>query len=1024
MRVEILPIFQIIFLFLLFGANAQQRNRPSQLIETGLNELDARNYPEAISLFEKAVDEYKIHGSLHSYTYALNLLAEAHWRNGDIESGRQIVLRALEQSKLIDDSVSRDSLTATINYNLGNINIRSANYLKAIENLEISLEKYCQLHGETHIQSSKVHYSQALAHYYLGRYDQAIVSMNKSLKIKEELFGSTRIDIATGYSNLGDFYRIKGDLDKAVMVGKKGLDLKKKLMEENNPSLGASYNNLGIAFELRGEYQKAIEFYEKAVTIKQTAYGKNHPSVSSTYDNLGVIYDELVQYDDAMYWYRKSLKNRLVNYGPNHPIVASSYNNIGSLYVDHLKFDSAIFYIQSSLNIRKASLGENHPLTGSSLITLGRAYAGMGDFDSAIQSFLRVKAIYKEANLLSATIDINNRIAQLLVEDNRIYEAFSLIENTIALNITEEGVLDQQLLLASLLIKATAWFHLEDTASSEKKRSIVDLLYQADSLANKLRHSRTRYTDKLVFGRTVEKLYQSAVSLCLHFAKKDIDYFDDAFYFSQRSKAAVLAENLSERSVRQFIGVPQSLIELEHELRTDASYFLTRIQDLTASDTKELSYMKNQLARTNQRLDSLIKSLEIDYPQYYAYKYQNSVLSSWAIQDQLASDEAILDYFESDSAYYVFLLIDTEKQSFTIKKTDSLQKNLDSFTSLLRDRANQPLSSDEFKELSHSVFAFLLGQPFSMLKGKSRLKIIPPGELFLFPWDLLVTDLEGDSYRNFNYLFKRHSISYELSSNLLFQERQTNSNSSSGVLAFAPSYTGDFDQADFQEVLRNELVPLTWNQEEVTTIVDLLDGQAKIGNNATEKIFKQDAPNFQILHLAMHALIDHDQFLQSKLVFSQGTDSTDDGFLHVYELYNMSLPVEMVVLSACNTGLGKIERGEGVLSLANAFSYAGCPSVVMSHWNVNDQSTAILMNLFYQFLKEGDPKDIALQKAKLQFLSDAKEIHIDPFYWGAFAVLGDPEPLYSKDHSLYIIISIGVTVLIVSSIWFKSTFAD
>ena len=152
--------------------------------------------------------------------------------------------------------------------------------------------------------------------------------------------------------------------------------------------------------------------------------------------------------------------------------------------------------------------------------------------------------------------------------------------------------------------------------------------------------------------------------------------------------------------------------------------------------------------------------------------------------------------------------------------------------------------------------------------------------------------------------------------------------------------------------LRNQIGDLKYTTDEIRNASSFFDGMTFTGSQATESSFKRHGGEFQILHLAMHAIIDEENPLQSKLIFTQDQDTLEDGFLNAYELYNMRLTAEMAVLSACNTGFGKLVRGEGVLSLGRAFAYAGCPSIVMSLWPAQDKATADIMRYFYQGLFE------------------------------------------------------------------------
>jgi len=204
------------------------------------------------------------------------------------------------------------------------------------------------------------------------------------------------------------------------------------------------------------------------------------------------------------------------------------------------------------------------------------------------------------------------------------------------------------------------------------------------------------------------------------------------------------------------------------------------------------------------------------------------------------------------------------------------------------------------------------------------------------------------------------------------------------------------------------------NRNEVRNTADLFNGDSYTGDLASEELFKETSGRYYILHLAMHALLNLDKPLQSKLIFTQSNDSSEDNFLNCYEIYNLNLQADLAVLSACNTGHGKLQKGEGVMSLARGFFYAGIPSVVMTLWAVLDQSGAQLMQNFYYYLAEGEDIDIALQKAKIKYLQGSDEITSHPYLWSGYVSLGNPSAIYpgSKNAYVYLIIS-GVFFLLI-----------
>ncbi len=227
------------------------------------------------------------------------------------------------------------------------------------------------------------------------------------------------------------------------------------------------------------------------------------------------------------------------------------------------------------------------------------------------------------------------------------------------------------------------------------------------------------------------------------------------------------------------------------------------------------------------------------------------------------------------------------------------------------------------------------------------------------------------------------------------------------------SVAGNAQAGQRIDTLRGTLGALPWARTEVSTIVEMLGGTPYFDEDASEANFKANAGRYNILHLATHALVDDTNPMFSKFVFSDTEDSTEDGYLNTYELYSMDLNAELAVLSACNTGFGKVQRGEGISNLAKGFLHAGCPSVVVSLWQVADsKSTLSLMSDFYAELAAGKRKDAALRDAKLRYLDQASPVTADPFYWAGFVPVGNRQPLSgTTSHHLWLLVIGGAALI-------------
>ena len=188
-----------------------------------------------------------------------------------------------------------------------------------------------------------------------------------------------------------------------------------------------------------------------------------------------------------------------------------------------------------------------------------------------------------------------------------------------------------------------------------------------------------------------------------------------------------------------------------------------------------------------------------------------------------------------------------------------------------------------------------------------------------------------------------------------------------------------------------------------------MGGDAWLGSDASESNFKKQAGQYAIIHLASHAMVDDGHPQYSKILFAADPDSLEDGALEVSELFNLSLPAELVVLSACETGIGRLQKGEGIVSLARGMAYAGAKSVVTTLWPVNDAATSDIMQNFYESLNQKNSKSEALRLAKLAYIESGDHLSAQPFYWAAFIPIGDMRPLPSKNHHwIWGLIALGI----------------
>ena len=261
-------------------------------------------------------------------------------------------------------------------------------------------------------------------------------------------------------------------------------------------------------------------------------------------------------------------------------------------------------------------------------------------------------------------------------------------------------------------------------------------------------------------------------------------------------------------------------------------------------------------------------------------------------------------------------------------------------------------------------------------------------------------------------MIKKHPVNYGNSTTIYLELLNTlKCYAKNNFLGIAP-FTGTETSEDYifnHDTLKLSKVPSS--KKEVESIHELIGGKIYEGTRATRQNFLQEAKDYKILHIATHGFIDDNKPLESCLLFYPES-SPNENLLKIDDLFNLNFGSEMAVLSACNTGIGQLENGEGIMSLARGFSYAGVPGVAMSLWNVNDKSTSEIMYLFYDYLKKGYLRNEALRLAKLDYIEQSDQLFATPYYWGGFVYIGKNDVIdFSNGTSNYWYLILIILVL-------------
>lgn len=741
------------------------------------------------------------------------------------------------------------------------------------------------------------------------------------------------------------------------------------------------HNNIGLIYLKLDEYEEALRWLlsslETKIRVKSTA-------LSSTYTNIGETYRHMGNYTEASNYFLKAIEHTIRIKGEQNIDLAKYYLNYGIFIIDAFQdYDKGMDLYQKALNLCLRNFGVKHPGTSRAYFNIGKYFHQREELDSAL--------LYIQKSIVSLVDDFQEEDYRVNPDMN---EASSLVQ--LLISIKEKAVLAEKLYT--------------------KNGRLTDLqlcfstLELANVLIEEIRSGFQTEESKMILAQNEHNTCREIIRLALQLFQLtgDHTYKDKAFEYSEKSKSANLLAAIRNIEAKKLGGIPDDLIEEEQVLKNDLNSYKEMVyteREKEKPSEDKLRLWEDYIFSLQKRIDTLINFLEENYSDYYSLKFNTTVAGRADIATILKRDEALLEYTVSDSLLISFL---HTRKNFVVQQIsiDSLfHFNARFVREILTNRnfsKGVKMDYTQFVHASHGLYDKLI-RPFEKLIKGYKLIIIPDETLAYIPFEILISSLVDSrkpDYQSLPYLITNHSISYSNSATLLVNKHARERASDHRLLAFAPNYEGDSGSGIeylARDEYRNNLFPIPGVSEEVSFIHDLVGGDVFLDNQATEANFKINSSGYDILHLAMHTVIDDVNPMYSKLVFSNSPLDNEDGLLNTFEIYGLTLSARMAVLSSCNSGAGKMQKGEGVMSLARGFIYAGCPSIIMTLWEVEDNSGSEIMRGFYTFLKKGYSKDEALRRAKLDFLKGANMETSHPYFWSGYVNIGDSGPIFNRN---------------------------
>lgn len=945
----------------------------------------ARKFDEAIPLMQKSISiNRKNYGEGPEVAFGYTFLGYMLYSKGRFDSAFVYLDKAL---KIREKHLPRDDVeTSYTLYHLGRLhenksepNLALPYHLRAYK---IQKAKLVSTHASL---SNSIHQIGSV-YQQLGNFDRALEYYKEALEMRKKSLGEDHANVAGSYFTIGNLCGSMYNYHEAIHYIKQGNTIIEKKYGDKSDILPTYEAYLGRMYGQLGDHKTALDYFEKARTMAEKNLGADHPYLGIVYNIIGDYYADAKGSPADTEFFKKAVAIFKRAYGANSTREADVLAKIGTTCARNKNFNAAIAYYKDAMKIYKSKMGEQNPRSASMYHAIGDAASGEGQYQQALYAYQKAFMALSE-NFNDSTGSGNPEIGKL---GNK----------PLALRIANS--------------KAQVLYYLSKKENRvEKLKDALHTYEFAVALIDEISSGYNLENARAELEKESRKVYSGAISTAhlLFTLTNDKSFINDAFVMSEKSKSAMLLENVRDDQAKMLAGVPDSLIASERDMKIELAYYRNKLHEAQKGKSPvKTEDIETSIFVTQQRYEQVKRKLEAQYPAYFNFKYNRSEASVGRLQQSLPDEStAVVEFFVGDSAIYKITIKKHFAHISKIKNDSRFSRLIKNYEKSLTDAAFILGSRHEadllYAQSAYALYELLLKYSIEdHEKEITKLIIIPDDFLAQFNFGTLLKHKAGSEvieYKNLDYLSKQCQISYTYSAFFLDHLQSDKGTAANMFAGFAPSYGNSyFSGLDTlmhpmtHLAMRSGNLALPGAEREVITISDFMDGDSWLDKEATETNFKAHAGDYNILHLAMHSLLNNEDPHYSELLFSPENDNQNDGFLNIAEIYNLRLNASMVVLSACSSGFGKIQKGEGPISISRAFSYAGCPSVVMTLWKIPDEITGRIMTSFYQELKNGKEKDEALRIAQIKFLSETGDpLYQHPYFWAGFVVMGDTAPI-------------------------------
>jgi CHAT domain-containing protein/tetratricopeptide (TPR) repeat protein len=847
----------------------------------------------------------------------------------------------------------------------------------------------------------------------LGEKQKALGFYNQSLLLSRA--AGNRAGEAWTLNNIGIVYDALGEKQKALEFYYQALPLRRAVADRAGEA--TTLNNIGLVYDALGEKQKALEFYYQALPLRRAV--ADRAGEATTLNNIGLVYDALGEKQKALEFYYQALPlSRVVG---DRAGEATTLNNIGGVYSALGEKQKALEYFSESLPLSRAVADRAREAT--TLNNIGFVYNALGEKQKALEYFSQALPLRRAVGDRSGEATTLHNIGGVYNDLGEKQKALEYFSQALPLRRAVGDRTGEEVTLYSIAY----------TYRNQGKLELaLEQINAAITILDKLRLKISSKELRTSYFATVQDRYQFKTDLLMQLHQKSPQkgYDKQAFETSDRARARSLIELLTESGVNlQPTTENSGLFTQEHKLQQSLRQLeQQRVNVLSKDHTPaQAEALDRQSENLLQQLQDLTIKIRAVNPAYAAIKYPQPLTLAQIQQQVLDKDTLLLQYSLGAEQSYLWAVTVNGIQTYILPK----QATLEAAAKKFRSAAADPGSSVADAKRTGDILYQLILAPIANQLPNKRLLVVADGALQYTPFAALPLP----NTATYTPLLKNHEIINAPSASFVAVLRQQKHPIAPKTLAVLADPVFRNDDGRIAERNANALdtcAPALADKGKPTAVIaqnlprdlqntlrDLdLRGIQRLPNTRreAEKILALVPPDqrtaacafaanygrvtqpnrdqldqYRIIHFATHGFVNESKPQFSGLVLSlvDAQGKPQDGFLRLHDIFNLRLAADLVVLSACQTGLGKDIKGEGLVGLTRGFMYAGSRRVVTSLWSIADDATADLMAEFYRsMLQQKQIPAAALRSAQLKMW----EKNPDPRLWAAFTLQGEWRP--------------------------------